>query len=68
MRVLESLYGVPERIELFGAICADLRNGGLVVDKLAVLEDRYKKLSRCIVLKDLALPCNVRIEDLVRLA
>ena len=61
--VVEALDLVPERIDLRGAVGADLLERGLLVNQLAVFEDRHKQLARLEVIDLLALPGRLGVED-----
>ena len=68
MRILESLYGIPQSIELLGTVISYLADARSVIDKLAVSEYLYEDLLRRIVCQRLRLPRLNGIEDLIRLA
>ena len=63
MGVVEALDLVPERIDLRGAVGADLLERGLLVNQLAVFEDRHEQLACLEVIDLLALPGRLGVED-----
>ena len=61
--VVEALDLVPERVDLRGAVGADLLERGLLVNQLAVFEDRHEQLARLEVIDLLALPGRLGVKD-----
>lgn len=68
MRILESLYLVPEIVDLFVAEIPYILKLRELVNEFAVLEDRHLELADLVVIDDLAFPYELRVEDLERLA
>ena len=67
MGVLKALDLVPQRVHLTLAVGAGGLNVGHAINQMAIVEDGGQQLFGLVVLKGLALPGGVGIEQLQRL-